>query len=666
MKKIRKTFLIISSLLILLLPFTIILNSKNETQANPIAKVGTKTVQKVAKKQIFFYVDKRTVELRNEFLKRQAINELKEGIRKRPGYKTIRMNGRHGSRPIHKNRNQHYQIKEHLTARDEQKLQKSIDKMIEQKMTGGRSWTLLENVADFLIGYKFWVTLPTTIPLLLSGDAAEEIENLAIDAMFDAGLLVPASPSPNENNYNNNDYYHHSGSTWNPSSDETFEEWANNLDTPIIKPIDWDITIDTEKIIYLNNPKSYHNTKIIVDGFSNIEVDNNDTVLGISLGSEDEDFPDYPHIISYFTLYNYGYDGDYSTYLMRSQNFPGEHGGDIEGQFYKNGILLTDKDYDTNYNFDAPLQEIYNPIDLNELEKIEFTFTNVDGETIVKLYFKNDIYEYYFDGAITDLPEELQFIRLGILGLVYNPSETSIDEIYDNLKVTVINTEEIETITLPRPYTYDVDTEVPEIIHLPGPQYFPITDDKGNELEITENEEGEPIVIEKETGQPVPDNTPIEIQNPTQPLPEPDPNAPPLNTTPIETPTPTQPNYPDPNYPPIGDPVDPETPGDGGIIPPFPEGETCGEIDLDIKSIDLFTEKFPFSLPFDVYNAIQALFGKMGENPPEFTYKIADTEIEIKIPDFILDSQKFIRSIILFIFDVSMIYALYRLFGGAS
>ena len=65
------------------------LDYKNETQANPIVKAGTKAVQKVAKKQIFFYVDKRTVELRKEFLKRQAIDELKEGIRKRPGDKTI-------------------------------------------------------------------------------------------------------------------------------------------------------------------------------------------------------------------------------------------------------------------------------------------------------------------------------------------------------------------------------------------------------------------------------------------------------------------------------------------------------------------------------------------------------------------------------------------------
>ena len=96
------------------------------------------------------------------------------------------------------------------------------------------------------------------------------------------------------------------------------------------------------------------------------------------------------------------------------------------------------------------------------------------------------------------------------------------------------------------------------------------------------------------------------------------------------------------------------------------DGKTCGDYKLDLKSIDLFTTKFPFSLPWDIFNAINALFGGMGNDEPNFKMKVFNTEIDIVIPDFIKEARPFMSSIILFIFDVSLIYALYRLFGGAS
>lgn len=168
----------------------------------------------------------------------------------------------------------------------------------------------------------------------------------------------------------------------------------------------------------------------------------------------------------------------------------------------------------------------------------------------------------------------------------------------------------------------------------------------------------------------IPDKYPIinpvnpDLPNNPNPGPNPDiPLIPGITPSPGGNPNPNPNPDPDPNPNPNPDPfpVPDPPPGEG-----FPDGDTCGKLELDLKSVDLFTTKFPFSLPWDVFNGINALFGSMGDNPPEFTFTVYGTDIDIVIPDFILDAKGFINSIILFIFDIGMIYALYRLFGGAS
>lgn len=81
-----------------------------------------------------------------------------------------------------------------------------------------------------------------------------------------------------------------------------------------------------------------------------------------------------------------------------------------------------------------------------------------------------------------------------------------------------------------------------------------------------------------------------------------------------------------------------------------------------------FTNKFPFSLPWDIGRGLDAVFGGLTESDklPEFPIKIADWEGTIKIPSFFHSWFPILRIMILVMFDISLIYAVRKLLGGAS
>ena len=56
----------------------------------------------------------------------------------------------------------------------------------------------------------------------------------------------------------------------------------------------------------------------------------------------------------------------------------------------------------------------------------------------------------------------------------------------------------------------------------------------------------------------------------------------------------------------------------------------------------------------------------MGSEEPRFVLSFISDDVILELPDFIKDWVPLVRTLILFIFDISIIYALYRWFGGAS
>lgn len=125
-------------------------------------------------------------------------------------------------------------------------------------------------------------------------------------------------------------------------------------------------------------------------------------------------------------------------------------------------------------------------------------------------------------------------------------------------------------------------------------------------------------------------------------------------------------------------PIDGSIPVDNTDAPPIdvpvPPPSLPGQINWDkLKfSGEIFTTAFPFSLPWDVSRALDATFGGISStNVPDFEFEIRNFTGEkvkkiIVIPDQVTNMLPFVRSFIIIIFDVSIIYAIRRLFGGAS
>lgn len=628
-----------------------------ETHANPISKVVTKASQKIAKKQIFFYIDKRTVELRNQFLKRKAIDELKEGVVKRQGYKTIQVSGR-SPRMIHKDRAKHYQIKENLTSTDERLLKKAIDEGIEKKLTGGRKWTVIETIADWLIDYKFWITLPTTIPLLLSGDAAREVEDLAIEALYESGLLIPANNAPEPRSENNKTTYYNESNTKIECLDTQYlhESECFDIDPDKLKSSDDSFVVQEPeplhfyKTFHTNGPIDLRNKKFMISGF-NFDKEGRQR-LEINFNY---DVPNshYDELIYSLNLSKYNDDGSFNLIYDFNNGIT----------MFKNGKYITHHswDFDTNLNLES-LNTIYVSF-LQSANNVHVTF-NTDYD-IIDLYLN---YDFSYTEFEKNYPYFNGYVDFYTHGAIRGYDEHKPVDI-SNLEFKYVDLTKLETDYHKRFFNNDIDTEIPEIIHLPPPQDFPLQADYGMPLEIKENPEGE-VIITGPNDTPFPEDGEIVVKDPVQPMPEPNPDTPPINETPVPSPNP-KPNYPDPDYDPI---LPPGTPGGAGgdplpsnpDIPDFSEGESCGKLDLDLKSADLFTNKFPFSIPWDILRAIDAIFGGMGSEKPQFEYEVYGVKIDIKIPDFIDNMVGFFRAFLIIVFDIGVIYALRKWFGGAT
>lgn len=124
-------------------------------------------------------------------------------------------------------------------------------------------------------------------------------------------------------------------------------------------------------------------------------------------------------------------------------------------------------------------------------------------------------------------------------------------------------------------------------------------------------------------------------------------------------------------------------PDENGKIPPkdndpnkeneFPEGQSC-DATLKLPSFSrLFTtmsESFPFSIPWDLKNGFDALFSDMGTEEPNFKLNLKFMNqthvIDIKIDSYFDKWKPFVHSMLLFIFDVGILYGIFRLIKGGG
>ncbi len=163
-------------------------------------------------------------------------------------------------------------------------------------------------------------------------------------------------------------------------------------------------------------------------------------------------------------------------------------------------------------------------------------------------------------------------------------------------------------------------------------------------------------------------------------LPIPDPNNPPedpdLEPDPLEPVEPCPycpPNpYPSPNGEPCPNPYCPNQPNP--IVPPTPNTPTPpGENKIDFEPLKLglgeLTNKFPFSLPWDLKRAFENLYGGHWDAkiPLKFSYNVLNVGWEVDEEIDLVPYENIIimfKTFIVLIFDVGLIFATRRLMGG--
>lgn len=198
-------------------------------------------------------------------------------------------------------------------------------------------------------------------------------------------------------------------------------------------------------------------------------------------------------------------------------------------------------------------------------------------------------------------------------------------------------------------------------------QYFdtPILDTETNKIALPQKSVLPPDytydpseqVIKSPTGEPVTDVTTIPEFTP-DPVVKPSPDGTVIiDDVPTDVPVPPDGITPD-------DPINPP----GGI-----EGGTPEDIEWEkLKAIPaLLTKKFPFSLPWDAKRFMEGVFGDIPPEAEDIKFEIDELAgvyfgLEITIPPYFDSFFNFARTATVILFDMGLIYALYRLLGGAS
>lgn len=123
---------------------------------------------------------------------------------------------------------------------------------------------------------------------------------------------------------------------------------------------------------------------------------------------------------------------------------------------------------------------------------------------------------------------------------------------------------------------------------------------------------------------------------------------------------------------PTGQPApEPVSPPTGGGGDPITTGDPKEINWAKLKGVPMIlTKKFPFSLPWDAQRFMQGVFGDVPQ-AEEINFKIDKLAgihfgLDIKIPPYFDSFFDFSRQATVILFDIGLIYALYRLLGGAS
>lgn len=610
-------------------------------EAHAANKIVTKAAKEATKKTMVFITERKVKETLKKEATKEVTGEVAQRVIKKETYLLVR-NGSNGKL---------YNIKDinKMTQAEQDRLNRiinqKIDKKLEEAILEGREWTLFENVLDILFDYKFIIGGLALVAGQLSGEALLDLEQLTWEVMLESGLAFPAIEIGEQINFEGYDFINDPLNYANYHVNVNPEPWygmvheyIHRMDQGLVLQGNY-IALEFNRSFinpnFLNSMELslQHPTNFMFQEYFDIFWDPFEKYFRINVQAGWNPLIEKQLIGMYYN--GYRLDTDENIYNTHFQYYY-DPTSDIE-HIKLEPVLAENYGYDTMLN-NLKYIRLYYP---DKPHGIGYMVLS-DGSNEMRLYFETRSSVNVTTGKI--------YVMLHNESQEYRPNLDI--KVFPEIKVGDEIIPEFGDIEI-----HKTEFEIGDTLYLPNPTITTITDpltNKEYEFEVT----GEEIIlIDKETGEPVPEEEEEKIVFEVQ-IPE---NVPTPDE--IETEIPVKP-APSPNPNPNPDPGDtePESP---------PKEDSCPVFEIDTPEVlDDFTHKFPFSIPWDIFRAFEALFGHMGTEEPEWNLPIkwGDKEhtINIKLPGFINDWKPFIHSIVLFTFDISIIYALYRWFGGAG
>lgn len=602
------------------------LNIKNvEASAN---KVITFVARKSAVKTMSFVVEKKAKKTLSDMATKKVSDDVAKNYLKKDNTFLLVRNAQ--DKKV-------YNLKEldKMTSAEQMRLFSSVERTVERELLfTHESSRLFLDIVDFFTDYRLIASGLSLLSGIISGTAKKELESLTFTALNDAGLLYPAMPI----NANSNKYESiNTGRQWGIDTSYTYEipdvyvapelDLSGELDGGMYYYSDMQVLesnfFDNTFVIDFDNKYGFKNNEDFYFDFMLIGQNENMSTLGFEY--HDSDYIGYKKIGSSLEIF----DSDYNDALFDRRTF-----------HYLNGKLV----YQSNDVFSHEF--ITN-------ETIENLIKNMKRLTIISPFAVGDLYKFVID--VTDFNNTYRIVEYfkiqDKLDLVFNGhwfqlvSDINYDAKFNVKKID--NTEHVSEVKpLPKKDEVtisDSDFDIKDNLKIPNITEIPLKDKQGNDLEIIVTPEDD-----------------IEIVNPSNP------------SEPITNPDDIVIGNPNPDLIPElpSEDVDytPDVPDDD-IPPPDSEFKCDAKLDLDkFKSIaNDFTHTFPFSIPWDIFRAIEAVFGGLeSENKLSVTLPIGNTDFVIKVPDFFDKWQKFVKGFILIIWDLSIIYALRKWWGASE
>lgn len=110
-----------------------------------------------------------------------------------------------------------------------------------------------------------------------------------------------------------------------------------------------------------------------------------------------------------------------------------------------------------------------------------------------------------------------------------------------------------------------------------------------------------------------------------------------------------------------------EDPPKKDITEGFDEASCEQPVKLDLVPLtNTFTNTFPFSLPFDLKRIIDNTFGGIGDEKPSYKLTFLGDDVVLTIPEMIDEWMPFLRSILVVLFDISILFMFYRFMRGGG